>query len=163
MLCHLYFLCLSCQVRKKCDSNMKHKLKSFPWSFVYSTAFYISYLISITCLPCFWSRCCLHVLFRCLMPSLLKSIPLEVVLMRSQEVTLHFTAQFQLSKEMNDLKQVTGLPQASLGRSTRTTRSPEWNSIRWCCREGKGVPWSDFLTGKQIEKARYKKTSAFFF
>lgn len=118
---------------------MKYKLKSFPWPSVYCPAFYISDSISITRLPCSWSLCCLHVLFRCWMPPLLKSIPLELVLMRSHEAVLHFTAQFQLPGEMDGMKQAKGLHQ--VGLENRTTRSPEWNSIRWCC--GVGEEGSD--------------------
>lgn len=118
----------------KCNINTKYKLKSFPWPFVYHLAFYISYLISVTCLPCSWSLCCLSVLFRCLMSPLLKPVPLELVLMRSQEVALCFAAQYQLPREMDGMSQAKGLPQVSL--ENRITRSPERKSVRWCCRVG---------------------------
>ena len=85
-LYHLYFWDLSLLCGKKCNINMKYKLKSFPWPFVYCPAFSISYLISITCLPSSWSLCCLSVLFGCLMSPLLRPVPSELVLMRSQEV-----------------------------------------------------------------------------
>lgn len=84
------------------------------------------------------------------MSPLLKPVPLELVLMRSQEVALHFAAQFQLPREMNGMKQAKGIPQ--VGLENRTTRSPEWHSVRWCCGVGERrvIP----LTGKQIEGER---------
>lgn len=84
-LYYLYFRDLSLLCGKKCNINMKYKLKSFPWPFVSCPAFLVSYLLSITCLPCSWSLCCLSVLFRCLMSPVLKPAPSELVLMRSQE------------------------------------------------------------------------------
>lgn len=146
----LYFQDLSLLCGNKCGINTRYKWKSFPWPFVRRPAFHISSLMSVTCLPCSWSLCCLRVLYRCVMTPLLQPIPLELVLMRSQEVVLHFAAQFQLPREMDDRKQAKGLPQVSL--ENRATRSPEWNSIRWCFGVGDGGVIS--LAGKQIERER---------
>lgn len=62
----------------------------------------------------------------------------------------HFAAQFQLPKEMDVMKQAKGLPQ--VGLENETTRSPEWNSVRWCC--GVGEQGVIPLTGRQIERER---------
>lgn len=150
---------LSLLCGKKCNINMKYKLKSFPWPFVSCPAFLSSYLISITCLPCSWSLCCcLSVLFRCFNVSCVEAHSLRAGTNEVPRSSTHLQHNFSCPKRWMLWSRQKG----SLRSAWRMRPRGALSGIqsRWCC--GVGEQGVIPLTGKTNWKEENQKTNASF-